>query len=92
MAGDKITLAGKSRPLSENPIGEKKKKKRQKKKEPRQKLSVGLLKCSKSCFCALVGGDTRSGAQVFGSHYVLAVYSLNLSFQLRNTVWRTVFT
>lgn len=68
MAGDKITLGGKSRPLSENPIGEKQKKK--KKKEPREKLSVGLLKCSKSCLCALVGGDTRSGAQVFGSHYV----------------------
>lgn len=27
MAGDKITLGGKSRPLSENPIGEKQKKK-----------------------------------------------------------------
>lgn len=83
MAGDKITLGGKSRPLSENPIGEKQKKK---KREPRQKLSVGLLKCSKSCLCTLVGGDTRSGAQVFGCHYVLAVYSLNLSFLLRNTV------
>lgn len=44
MAGDKITLGGKSRPLSENPIGEKQKKK---KREPRQKLSVGTVKMFK---------------------------------------------
>lgn len=58
MAGDKIILGGKSRPLSEKLKGEKEKKK----KGPRKKLTVGLLKCSKSTLCALVAGGTGSGA------------------------------
>lgn len=87
MAGDKTTLGGKSRPLSEKPKREKEKKK----KGPRKKLTVGLLRCSKSCLCALVDGGTGSGAQVLGIHYFLAVYSLNLSSLPKNMVWRTVF-
>lgn len=87
MAGDKIILGAKSRPLLEKPKWEKEKKK----KGPTKKLAVGLLKCSKSCLCVLMDGGIGSGPQVPGSPCVLDVYSLILSSLLKNMVWRTVF-
>lgn len=46
MAGDKITLGGKSRPLSENPIGEKGKKK-EKEKGAKTEAKCGTVKVFK---------------------------------------------
>lgn len=66
-----------------------KEKKTKKKKRPRKKLTVGLLKCSKSCLHTLVDGAQGQGVRFLE---VVMFYPLNLSSLLKNMVWTTVFS